>query len=107
MKMLVCPHCATQVPENASVCAGCGAEIVRGATRQERSAAGCVVTLVVLLVAMAIVGMGQMPDPREDAALFLVLKFLALVVAANVIGRLVMRWIRRSKLRFIRRYDHV
>ncbi|MEP6668762.1 MAG: hypothetical protein ABJF10_06400 [Chthoniobacter sp.] len=107
MKTLVCPHCATKVPQHASVCVGCGAEIVRGATRQERSAGGCVFALLVLAVSMVIVGMGPMPDPRDDASLFLVLKFIALVIIANVVGRLLMRWVRRSKLRFIRPYEHL
>lgn len=106
MKTLVCPHCTSEVPEHASVCVGCGAEIVRGATRRERSAGGCIFALLVLLVTMAIVGMGPMPDPYTDAALFLVLKFIALVILANVVGRLAIRWLRRSKLRFIRRYEN-
>src|ERR1700712_5184846 len=102
MKMLVCPHCATQVPEHASVCVGCGAEIVRGATRGERSAAGCGVSLLALAVAMVVAGMGPMPDPREDAALFLVFKFIAITLLANLVGRLAIRWFSRSKLRFFR-----
>jgi predicted nucleic acid-binding Zn ribbon protein len=106
MKMLVCPHCATQIPEHASVCVGCGAEIVRGATHQERSTAGCCFTVLVLLIAMAIAGMQPMPDPHGDAALFLVLKFLGLAVLANIVGRLAMGWLRRSKLRFLRTYRH-
>ena len=56
-KTLVCPHCATQVPAHASVCVGCGAEIVHGATRQERSTVGCLFTVVVMLVTMAIVAL--------------------------------------------------
>ena len=104
--MLVCPHCTTKVPEQASVCAGCGAEIVRGATRRERSAAGCVVALVALVVALTIAGMGPMPGPYEDAAFFLILKLIAVVLVANAIGRLAMRLARRSKLRFIRLYEN-
>jgi predicted nucleic acid-binding Zn ribbon protein len=106
MKTLVCPHCATQVPAHASVCVGCGAEIVHGATRQERSMAGCFFTVVVMLVTMAILGMGPMPDPHDDAALYLVFKFIALALLANLVGRLAVRWLRRSKLRFLRTYQH-
>ena len=102
MKMLVCPHCGTKIPTRASVCAGCGAEIVRGATRQERTRGGCLFTAVAILVAMVIVGMGPMPDPHEDDALFLVFKFIALAFIANLVGRLAVRWLRRSKLRFLR-----
>jgi predicted nucleic acid-binding Zn ribbon protein len=106
MKTLVCPHCGTQVPAQASVCVGCGAEIVRGATRQERASAGCVVALLALFVTMIVVGMKQMPDPRSDAAFLLILKFIAVVIIGNAIGRLAMRWLRRSKLRFFRSYQH-
>lgn len=104
--MLICPHCATQIPEHASVCVGCGAEIVRGATVQERSMAGCFFTVLVLLIAMAIAGMQPMPDPHDDAALFLVLRFLGLAVIANIVGRVAMGWLHRSKLRFLRTYQH-
>ena len=31
----VCPFCARTWPESASVCAGCGAELIRGATPSE------------------------------------------------------------------------
>lgn len=61
---------------------------------------------LVLLVTMALVGMRPMPDLHTDAALSLVLKFIALFILTNVIGRLLMGWLRRSKLRFIRRYEN-
>jgi hypothetical protein len=78
MKMLACLHCATQVLEHASVCVGCGTEIVRGSTRRERSAAGCGVSMLAIVVRLPIAGMGPMPNPREEAALFLVFKFIAI-----------------------------
>ena len=106
MKTLVCPHCGTHVPEHASICVGCSAEIVVGATRRERSTAGCLASVLALLVTMAIVGMGSMPDPRIDAALFLVLKFLALIIVANVLGRLAMHWAGHRKLRFFRKSNY-
>lgn len=106
MKTLACPHCGTQVPEDASVCVGCRAEIVRGSTRQERSAAGCIVALLALFVAMIVAGMGPMPDPRSDAAFFLILKFIVVVIVANAAGRIAMHLLRRSKLRFFRSYQH-
>ncbi|MGI9113795.1 MAG: zinc-ribbon domain-containing protein [Chthoniobacterales bacterium] len=52
VKVLICPHCHTQVPEAASVCTGCGAEVVRGLTRRQRSIVG------LIFVALAIVLFG-------------------------------------------------
>ena len=47
MNTLVCPHCLNVIPQAASVCTGCGAEIVlRGATRRERGSAGCATALL-------------------------------------------------------------
>jgi predicted nucleic acid-binding Zn ribbon protein len=106
MKTLICPHCGTQVPAHVSVCVGCGAEIVRGATRQERSTAGCVVALLALFVAMIVAGMGSLPDPQSDAALFLIFKFIAVLLVGNAVGRIAMSFLRRSKLRFLRSYKH-
>lgn len=106
MEAIACPHCGTRIPQHASVCVGCGAEIVRGATRQERSAAGCVVALLALTIAMIVAGMGPMPNPRSDAALFLILKFIAVIIVANGVGRLAIRVLLRSKLRFYRAYQH-
>ena len=105
MKTLLCPHCGTQGPASATVCAGCGAEIVHGASRRERSAAGCVVTVIAVLIALVIAGMGSLPETSSDEAFFLVLKFIALVIVANAIGRLAIRWLRRSQLRFFRKRD--
>lgn len=105
MKTLVCPHCGTHVPEHATVCVGCGAEIVHGATRKERSSAGCLLSFVALIVTMAIIGMGKMPEPSSDAAFLLILKFIILVVVTNAIGRIGMRWLCRSKLRFFRKTE--
>lgn len=88
------------------MCAGCGAEIVRGATRRERSAAGCVFAVVALLVALTFAVMGTMPGLYEDAAFFLILKFVAVALIANVVGRVAIRLACRSRLRFLRTYQH-
>ena len=36
----VCPYCATEMPDGASICRGCGAELVIGASRREQESAG-------------------------------------------------------------------
>jgi predicted nucleic acid-binding Zn ribbon protein len=106
MKSLVCPHCRTALPDDVSVCTGCGAEIVRGATRRERAGAGCATAIIALLVVLAIVGMRPLPDTGSDEALFLILKLAAVLAVGNLVGRWAMRMLRRSSLRFFRTYRH-
>ena len=106
MKSLVCPHCRTAMPDDVSVCTGCGAEIVRGATRRERAGAGCATATIALIVALAIVGMRPLPETGSNEGFLLILKLTAVFVVGNVIGRLVMRLLRRSSLRFFRSYRH-
>ena len=52
MKALICPHCDSRVSETAHVCAGCGAEIIRGATTRERSLVGVAFVFGAILVAL-------------------------------------------------------
>lgn len=88
------------------MCVGCGAEIVRGATRRERTGAGCAVASVFLFIALAIVGMRPLPLSASDEGFFLVLKLAGVVFVGNLLGRLIMRWFRRSSLRFFRSYEN-
>ncbi len=113
MKTLVCSHCQTHVPIGANVCTGCGAEVVRGATRRERSrfgllfVAGAVVLLVVALRAWQIgTGSTHLPQPNSDAALLLILGAIALLVLAYITGKTTGRLFRRSQVRFFRTYRH-
>jgi predicted nucleic acid-binding Zn ribbon protein len=113
MKTLVCPHCQTHVPNGANVCVGCGAEVVRGATRRERSrvglvfVAGAVLLLVIALRAWQVgTGSTRLPAPNSDAALFLVFGALALLVFAYLTGKTASRFVRRSQIRFFRSYRH-
>lgn len=113
VKTLVCPHCQTHVPDGANICTGCGAEVVRGATRRERSRIGLVfVGGAVLLLVIALrawqVGTGstRLPAPNSDAALFLVFGALALLVLAYITGKTAGRFVRRSQIRFFRTYRH-
>ena len=113
MKSLVCPHCQTQVPNNANVCTGCGAEVVRGATRQERSRVGLLFTLAALPVLGVIlraieIGTGSttFPSAHSAAALFFVLGSILYFVFAFIAGRSVAGLFRRSQVRFFRSYQH-
>lgn len=106
MNKLVCPHCDAEVSERAQVCRGCGAEIVRGATREERSAVGGVFAFLAFIIGLFAIGASHPPDPRSDGALFIVLGLLAFVVVAFLVGKVVARLFHRSKLRFLRSYEH-
>ncbi len=109
----MCPHCHTQVPETASVCTGCGAEIVRGPTRRERSALGCgfmivaILAMLLLLHALEVLqGRSPLPSPTAEGAFSFFLALIALLAVPYLLGKAVARMLWRSKLRFFRRYHH-
>lgn len=56
VKTLVCPRCQSSVDSSASVCKGCHAEIVRGASRKEKTTAGCLAMGIGLLVTLIAIG---------------------------------------------------
>ena len=93
---LVRYSCRTTVPEEASVCTRCDAEVVRGATRRERRCAACAVWAIFVFIAdwdklgySTSTDNGPCPDGRGN-------------VVGNVVGQLAMRWFRRSSLCFFR-----
>ncbi|MGA9579942.1 MAG: hypothetical protein WBV90_20190, partial [Terrimicrobiaceae bacterium] len=103
---LKCPHCHTPVSHGASVCCGCGAEVVRGASRQEQAIAGWILAVcgsVALLLAM-----GKPPPSAsyQTIGFFIILGILGAFVAFNIIGRLIAKFLLRSKVRFFRSYRH-
>ena len=98
MNTLVCPHCLNVIPQAASVCTGCGAEIVRGATRRERGSAGCATALLLVVTTFAVAGLRPLPPPGSDEGLLLITEFLAVALVGNLIGCWLMR-------RFRRRFD--
>lgn len=106
MELLKCPHCQTTVDAKASVCAGCGAEVVRGASRRERSTAGCLSSIGGLLVSLLLVGLLPLSSSNYSQGLAVVLGFFAAVLVFNFLGRLAAGLIFRSKLRFFRDYRH-
>ena len=113
VKQLVCPHCTSRVPERANVCVGCGAEVVRGATRAERAKVGfafaVLAFLVVVLVCRAFqIARGSMPlpPPDSDSAFFYFLGLIAVLVCGYMTGKGVARFFRRSQVRFFRSYRH-
>jgi hypothetical protein len=114
VKALVCPHCHTRIAEAASICRGCGAEVVRGATRRERALIGlafviaAIPVLAIILRALEIArGVPPLPSPKDDAALLYFLGLIGFFVAAFLLGRVVAgRLFWRSQVRFFRTYRH-
>ena len=113
MKTLVCPHCHTQVPESASVCVGCGAEVVRGLSRRQRSivglafVAGAILIFGVLLRAYEIAtGHPFLRSPRAEDGLLVISGLILVVFLPYLVGIKVARLFRRSRVRFFRSYQH-
>jgi hypothetical protein len=103
---LVCPDCQTVVNPNASVCAGCGAEIVRGASRKERATAGCISSIIGVLAAFAVLGLVlRSVRISNELGLPVLLAIMLSAVVFNLLGRLFARLLFRSRLRFYRAYQ--
>jgi predicted nucleic acid-binding Zn ribbon protein len=106
MELLKCPHCQTAVDAKASVCAGCGAEVVRGASRRERSTAGCLFSLAGLVLSLFVVGLLPLSSSNYGQGFAVVLGLFLAVVLFNAAGRGIAKLLLRSKLRFFRNYRH-
>ena len=86
--------------------AGCGAEIVRGASRNERATAGCLFSLVGLVMSLFVVGVLPLSSSNYGQGVAVVLGLFVAVVLFNAAGRSVAKWVFRSKLRFFRNHRH-
>ena len=113
MKTLVCPHCHTQVPENASVCTGCGAEVVRGLTRRQRSFAGLLFVAIAILIFGVFLrgyevanGHPFLKQPKAEDAPYAILGIIIVVMIPYLLGTRIARLFRRSRVRFFRSYQH-
>ena len=103
----------TPVSDRARVCSGCGAEVVRGATRRERFLVGVVFAVAAFLILTVVLRMFQigrgsllLPSPKADGALFIFLGLIGLLVFSYMIGKRVAHFLRRSHVRFYRAYRH-
>jgi predicted nucleic acid-binding Zn ribbon protein len=111
--MLVCPHCHTQVPESASVCLGCGAEVIRGLSRGQRSfvglafVAGAILIFGVLLRVYEIAtGHAFLRSPKAEDGLLVIVGLVLVVFLPYVVGINAARLFWRSRVRFFRSYQH-
>jgi predicted nucleic acid-binding Zn ribbon protein len=110
---LACPHCQARVPESASVCTGCGAEIVRGLSRRERSFVGLVFigiaifAFVMFLQAFEIArGVPFLTSPKAEDGPWVIVAFIAVILLPYLIGTRLARFLWRSRVRFFRSYQH-
>ena len=113
MKTLICPHCHSQVPESASVCTGCGAEIVHGLNRRERSFVGLSFVALAILIGMLIWrgleiahGAPVLASPKAEDGFFVIAGLILLVVVPYCLGTSFGRLLWRSRVRFFRSYQH-
>lgn len=106
MESLQCPHCRTSVDARASVCAGCGAEIVRGASRNEKNIAGCLFSFAGLVLSLIVLGALAAPKLDYGKGLVAIVGLVVVVALFNMVGVGVAKLLFRSKLRFFRNYRH-
>jgi predicted nucleic acid-binding Zn ribbon protein len=111
--MLLCPHCQTPVPDSAMVCRGCGAEIVRGASRRERALTGVAFVMAAMLVGAVVLraleisrGAPALSPPKAEEGFLVLVALFAVVVLPYLVGTRVARVLWRSRIRFYRRYQH-
>lgn len=89
------------------LCAGCGAEIVRGASRREKSVAGCLSSGVGLVIALMVVGfMFHSSASSNKYGLAIIVGLLISALLFNLLGRALVRLLFRTRLRFFRAYRH-
>lgn len=109
----MCPHCHKQVPESASVCTGCGAEIVHGLNRRERSFVGLSFVVVAILIFGIFLrgyeianGHPFLRSPKAEDGLLVIAGLILVVFLPYLVGIKVARLFRRSRVRFFRSYQH-
>ena len=109
----MCPHCHSSVVETASVCTGCGAEIVRGLSRLQRSLVGLVFVFVAIVIFAVFLhafeiayGHPFLRSPKAEDGFFVMAGLIALIVLPYIVGINVARVFWRSRVRFFRSYQH-
>lgn len=107
-----CPHCGTYVEHGFTVCRGCGAEVIYGATGQAKAAIGCL--CIALFFPVAIVGLTVAVTIAAKLGITSAINWIGIGVFAGAIFAVVAGAIIGCKLadriwkgvRFIRDYRH-
>jgi hypothetical protein len=101
------------VPETASVCTGCGAEIVRGLGRRGRSFVGLIFVAIAILLFGVFLrayeiahGTPFLKSPKAEDGPYAILGILLIVIIPYLLGTRIARLFRRSRVRFFRSYQH-
>src|SRR5258708_33392317 len=112
MKVLVCPHCQTAVSDGTRVCSGCGAEVVRSASRRERSLIGVMFVIAAMLITVVLFrsleimrGAPPLSAPKAEDGFLFFIGLIAVVVSPYLLRTRVARLLRRSRTRFFRSYQ--
>jgi hypothetical protein len=95
------------------VCHGCGAEIIRGASRRERLLIGVAFVIAAMLVGAVVLraleiahsALPLRPPKAEDGFLVLI-GLIVIVFVPYILGTRIARLLWRSRIRFYRNYQH-
>ena len=95
------------------MCAGCGAEVVRGLSRRARSLVGFLFVVLAVLLATVILraleiahGRPPLSSPKAEDGLFVIGAFVLLIIIPFMVGSRAARLLWRSRTRFYRTYLH-
>jgi hypothetical protein len=101
MKILVCPHCRSKIPEDARECV-CDAKIIRGATPWETRKTGFLFAFCAFLASLVQLGFLYGPHHHAGAISLLILGSIVFVAISYFLGIHAARLLARRKLRFYR-----
>ena len=95
------------------MCTGCGAEVVRGLSRRQRSFVGLmfvVIAILIFTISLRAYEIAQghpfLRPPKAEDGLFVIAAFIALVVVPYAMGKRVAHFFCRSRVRFFRSYQY-
>ena len=92
---------------------GCGAEVVRGLNRRQRSFVGLAFVAVAILIFGIFLrgyeianGHPFLRSPKAEDGLLVIMACIAIIVVPYFLGKRLARFLRRSQVRFYRVYRH-
>jgi hypothetical protein len=92
---------------------GCGAEVVRGLSRRQRSFVGLAFVAVAILIFGTFLRVYEIANgdpflrsPKAEDAPYAILGIIIVVMIPYLLGTRIARLFRRSRVRFFRSYQH-